>query len=145
MSIEYGYAEGDVCGRGGCEGVIHVERTEPCSCHINPPCFACVEAPAICNVCGWDEREDPTCVRDYDTLVYGGYGLAFTPIVKKRVLDSTKIDYAIHGHSGSSQKCVGVYPEGTTRAEVEHRVRGTFGGRFEQFGNGTFTYIAYTD
>jgi hypothetical protein len=39
----------------------------------------------------------------------------------------------------------GVYPEGTTQAEVEKEVRGTFGGRFNSFGNGHFEYVAYTD
>lgn len=62
-----------------------------------------------------------------------------------RPLDPTKIDYRIRSHSSSSQICEGVYPEGTTKAEVEARVRGTFGGRFESFGNGRFKYIAYTD
>lgn len=39
----------------------------------------------------------------------------------------------------------GVYPAGTTQAEVEAVVAGTFGGRFESFGDGKFDYIAYTD
>jgi len=30
-------------------------------------------------------------------------------------------------------------------ATVESVVKGTFGGRFEQFGGGKFKYIAYTD
>ena len=48
-------------------------------------------------------------------------------------------------HTGFSQICEGVYPKGTTMAEVEKKVRGSFGGRFEHFGNGKFKYIAYTD
>lgn len=64
---------------------------------------------------------------------------------KKRVLDPTKIDYRIEGHTSASQKVIGVYPEGTSSAEVEKKVKGTFGGRFERFGGGHFTYIAYTD
>lgn len=59
--------------------------------------------------------------------------------------DKKQIKYRIYSHSGSSQKCVGTYPEGATRAEVEERVKGTFGGRFETFGDGAFVYIAYTD
>ncbi len=65
--------------------------------------------------------------------------------INPRPLDPRKIDYRIHAHSGSSQRCEGVYPDGTTREEVERCVRGTFGGRFERFGGGTFSYIAYTD
>lgn len=61
------------------------------------------------------------------------------------MVDNTKINYVVHHHSNSSQKYIGTYSEGTTREEIERQVRGTFGGRFEQFGDGTFTYIAYTD
>ena len=48
-------------------------------------------------------------------------------------------------HTGFSQICEGVYPKGTTMAEVEKKVRGSFGGRFEYFRDGKFKYIAYTD
>lgn len=62
-----------------------------------------------------------------------------------RPLDDTTIDYQIKVHTNSSQICEGVYPEGTTQDEVRAKVNGTFGGRFEQFGNGRFKFIAYTD
>jgi len=39
----------------------------------------------------------------------------------------------------------GVYPEGTTQAEVRAKVDGTFGGRFNYFRNGKFEFVAYTD
>ena len=39
----------------------------------------------------------------------------------------------------------GVYPEGMTKEQVREKVKGSFGGRFESFGNGKFKYIAYTD
>jgi hypothetical protein len=71
---------------------------------------------------------------------------------KPRPLDPRKIDYRIKSHSNSSQLCEGVYPvgdspeaEASVRAEVEMRCRGTFGGRFQSFGNGKFSYVAYTD
>ena len=60
-------------------------------------------------------------------------------------LDPTKIDYRIKTHTNSSQICEGVYPEGTTREDVEKLVKGTFGGRFVYFEGGKFKYIAYTD
>lgn len=47
-------------------------------------------------------------------------------------------------HTAFSQMCESVYPEGTTREEVEMRVRGSFGGRFVYFVDGKFKYIAYT-
>lgn len=43
----------------------------------------------------------------------------------------------------------GVYPQSgddaADRAAVEAIVKGTFGGRFKRFGNGSFEYVAYTD
>ncbi|MCO3773816.1 hypothetical protein FA127_29200 [Pseudomonas aeruginosa] len=50
-------------------------------------------------------------------------------------------------HSGASMIKKGVFPIGTSRAEVEKAVIGTFGGRFEYFNEekGQFKYIAYTD
>ena len=56
-----------------------------------------------------------------------------------------KIRFRIERHSVSSQKCIGTYPEGSTREDVEKLVTGTFGGRLERFGAGHFVYIAYTD
>lgn len=66
---------------------------------------------------------------------------------KPRVLNRSQIDYRIETHSNSSQKCIGVFPIGTSREEVRKRVDGTFGGRFEKFDDktGDFIFIAYTD
>jgi hypothetical protein len=64
---------------------------------------------------------------------------------KRRELDPSKIDYHVYSHTNSSQRCEGVYPDGTTKAQILERVKGTFGGRFTHFGNGKFEYIAYTD
>ncbi len=45
--------EGQACTETGCDGTLEVEDvSENCSCHINPPCQACVEAPLTCNICG---------------------------------------------------------------------------------------------
>jgi hypothetical protein len=60
-------------------------------------------------------------------------------------LDPTKIDYRNKMHSGSSMIKEGVYPPGTTEAEVRAVVDGTFGGHFEYFRDGKFKFIAYTD
>jgi hypothetical protein len=56
-----------------------------------------------------------------------------------------KIEYRVKEHTGSSQLCEGTYPVGTTRDEVAARVRGSWGGRFLHFGDGKFSYVAYTD
>ena len=62
-----------------------------------------------------------------------------------RPLDASKVDWHSKPHTNSSMIKEGVYPEGLSSAEVEEKVRGTFGGRFEYFGKGKFKYIAYTD
>ncbi|WP_105446887.1 hypothetical protein [Pseudomonas paraeruginosa] len=144
---ELGYEEGSICNRGGCEGVIELERVENCSCHISPPCAAHTSADMCCPDCGWRAADDPLCVREIHTIILdiGGYG-AFLES-KPRVLDPTKIDWTWEPHSGASMIKKGVFPIGTSRAEVEKSVIGTFGGRFEYFNEekGQFKYIAYTD
>lgn len=62
-----------------------------------------------------------------------------------RTLDATRIDFHELPHSNSTMLKRGVYPAGTTRQQVEELVSGTFGGRFESFGEGKFVYVAYTD
>ena len=139
---EVNYEAGQVCGRRGCKGVIDQHATDSCcSCHINPPCSYCTTPREFCEECGW-EAQDDLVVQAEGTIYF-----APVPFVEKvrRVLDPSKIDYTISMHSNSSQKVEGVFPSGTTRQEIEAKVKGTFGGRFEHFGGGKFTYIAYTD
>lgn len=136
------YEEGDKCPECH-EGTLEYVRQGSCTCHISPPCSACVDKVLECTVCGY-QPEEP----EYkDVPVTSPQLGAFISQreYKPRPLDNSKIDYRIKMHTGFSQICEGVYPEGTTRAEVEKKVRGSFGGRFEHFGNGEFKYIAYTD
>lgn len=49
--------EGDVCAECGA-GKMKYERDGGCSCHIAPPCSACVEAKLTCTKCGWRPNED---------------------------------------------------------------------------------------
>lgn len=60
-------------------------------------------------------------------------------------LDNTKVSWRAAPHTNSSMIKEGVYPLQLSSAEVEREVRGTFGGRFLQFGDGKFKYVAYTD
>jgi hypothetical protein len=46
--------DGDKCLTPNCTGTIGMKAVENCSCHISPPCSACVEAPFECKVCGWE-------------------------------------------------------------------------------------------
>ena len=53
--------EGDKCLEKDCVGYFEFIRDEPCSCHISPPCSACVDAPLVCNECGYSpEDEEPS-------------------------------------------------------------------------------------
>ena len=129
--------EGDKCPER-CGGVLAYPKVENCSCHISPPCGACTNNLLTCPVCGWVE-DGP----DYhDIKVAPGL---YVREYKPRPLCNAKIDYRTKVHSNSSMIREGVYPEGTTQEEVRAVVNGTFGGRFEQFGNGRFKFIAYTD
>lgn len=47
--------EGDECECGGRFAYI---RQRSCSCHISPPCSACVDAPLICDACGAYANEE---------------------------------------------------------------------------------------
>lgn len=141
-----GIFEGDICGRNGCNGVIALLETDGCcSCHINPPCGYCTTPREYCPECDWEASGELKCSN------LNGFHVRYVPKTniyvgwKRRELDKTKIDYHILSHTNSSQICEGVYPDGTTMGEVERIVAGTFGGRFEYFGNGKFKYIAYTD
>lgn len=43
--------EGDACKVDGCDGVYHFPPVENCSCHISPPCGACVDNNLVCDHC----------------------------------------------------------------------------------------------
>ncbi len=48
-----GTAEGEVCGRDGCAGVIELTPVDDCACHISPPCFQHENQTFCCPVCEW--------------------------------------------------------------------------------------------
>jgi hypothetical protein len=135
-----GFCEGDRCGRNLCDGIIIYRKVENCSCHISPPCSACVEPRGECPTCGWDERND-VVINDYRCSINKSGIISST----LRELDKTKVDWHSKNHTHFSMICEGCYPPGTTKDKVLELVKGTFGGRFESFGNGKFRYIAYTD
>lgn len=138
-----GYEVGDVCGRSGCAGVIaEAPREGCCSCHISPPCASCTEPREYCPECDWQAKDDEEPINDY--LVRPNHRAEWGKW-RPRPLDPTKIDYRTHPHTHFTQICEGVCPTGTTQREVEEKVRGTFGGRFERWTGSTFRYVAYTD
>jgi len=59
--MHMGYPEeGDKCPTKDCNRTLAYPKVEGCSCHINPPCSACVDNLLACPECKWeeDERED---------------------------------------------------------------------------------------
>lgn len=136
------YEEGDKCPECN-QGILHYPPVHNCTCHISPPCSACTDRQLECDKCGY-QPEEPDYKDLLVTPILNGIGISMREH-KPQPLDNTKIDYRVKMHTGFSQICEGVYPIGTTMKEVEEKVRGSFGGRFEHFGNGKFKYIAYTD
>lgn len=140
---EWGYEEGSICNRKGCKGIIDEHpKDHGCSCHINPPCSSCTEPRAYCPECEWEER-DERYINDFVVQVERSTGnyKSWEP----RPLDPSKISWHSKSHTHFSMIKEGVYPESATYADVLKEVEGTFGGRFDYFGNGKFKYIAYTD
>lgn len=139
---QLGYNAGETCNRNGCNGVITEHETDlTCSCHVSPPCSYCTDSRDYCPKCGWDGREDQIEQQSKVKVepLFNFKSKTFHD------LDKTKIDWIYEHHTHFSMIKKGVYPIGTTEKEVYEEVKGTFGGRFEQFGNGTFKFIAYTD
>jgi len=50
------YQEGDCCPEERCIGHMYYPDVENCSCHINPPCNACVDRELECDECGWADE-----------------------------------------------------------------------------------------
>lgn len=49
--MQEGKNEGEVCNVDGCEGIIQYPKVINCSCHISPPCSACVDNELTCTEC----------------------------------------------------------------------------------------------
>jgi len=52
------YDEGSKCKFTDCNGTIELEKVENCSCHIDPPCQACIDTRLVCSECGWNPDEE---------------------------------------------------------------------------------------
>ncbi len=51
-TLKLGTEENDQCNLDACDGVMVYPPVENCSCHINPPCSACVANILTCDKCG---------------------------------------------------------------------------------------------
>ena len=54
----HGETDGDRCNRDGCTGVIELTPLDNCSCHIDAPCYACMNRLFHCPACGWEACHD---------------------------------------------------------------------------------------
>ncbi len=80
----------------------------------HPPCGACTSTYLFCPLCDWTSDADE---------------------VTDRIL------YSLHPIDNLSERIVGMYPDGCTKAEVYQMIRSADGGRFESFGDGKFEYV----
>lgn len=49
--------EGDTCPE--CEkGTMALPPVVGCTCHISPPCGACISNPLTCDTCGYEEESE---------------------------------------------------------------------------------------
>lgn len=59
MTMDGYLEEGDFCPE--CRGtqlyLLEYIRVNSCSCHINPPCSSCVDAPLLCPECHFNADE----------------------------------------------------------------------------------------
>ena len=51
--------EGSPCPNDTCSGKMELSEIIGCTCHINPPCSACVDAGYECNQCHWESNPAP--------------------------------------------------------------------------------------
>lgn len=154
---ELGYLRGDICGRGDCSGVIDEgEKEGSCSCHIHPPCGYCTTDTAYCPECGWEPSDDIKPVDpEIEKRNQEYYQRENEKWQKRRDLFEakfqgkepiTELEIRCEPHTHFTQIQRGVFPKGTqTKASIESKVKGTFGGRFNLFSDYRFEYVAYTD
>jgi hypothetical protein len=154
-----GLTKGEICNRNGCGGIIDEHPKEgSCSCHINPPCGYCTTDTSYCPVCEWCPDDDVVPVDpEVQKRQQEAYAADNERWQKQRESfynklagkePITELEIIHQGHTHFSQKLIGVFPPNSiTGSEIEEKVKGTFGGRFEYFNkeHGKFSYIAYTD
>ncbi len=158
--MELGVCKDDVCNRYGCIGIISEHEKEGgCSCHISPPCGYCTTDTAYCPVCEWSGEEEKREYEskqlklskeqeDYYKKEREQFAAARELFYKRYRGEEPpeKLEIRHESHTHFSMKVIGVFPNKTeTRESLLPKVRGTFGGRFERFGDYYFEYIAYTD
>ena len=130
--------EGDPCPQCGESTVKEIEN---CSCHISPPCSACVDALLFCRKCGW---EDEPIKYEPSTVSVEPY----KHVQSTRDLGNGKriLNYQMDSNSGSTMVYTGYYEGDVTWADIIGCFGdGTFGHRLGVLHNGYFKYTKITD
>lgn len=65
-------SEGSWCFLDGCKGTMQWTREigSSCSCHINPPCQACVDMKIVCTSCSFvpQDEDEFALQKDFNVL-----------------------------------------------------------------------------
>jgi hypothetical protein len=143
------YEEGDDCPECA-RGVLEYPKIRGCSCHINPPCSACVDQRLVCDSCGWEEPEPERRIPS-DSEVES-YRKWMQDVEEARTRGHIlpgggrifNVDY--DSSSGSTMVFTGRYEGDVTAKEIfEHIGDGSFGHRGPTLWNGRFSYTKITD
>lgn len=119
---------------------------ENCSCHIAPPCDACVSNPLRCKSCGW-EYEAPSRAL-VPTDICGIFSVIYPNRRKIHVFKhgGRIMDWDYDSSSGSTMEYHGKYNGPVTNEDIlEYFGSGTFGHRGPFLHGGRFTFTKITD
>lgn len=127
------------------EGEMYFPKVTGCSCHIHPPCSACVDNKLTCKSCGW-EFDPPPPEHAYR---YEGPGITGSYVKRPSVeLGEGKriFDFDYDSSSGSTMHYTGKCTPNVTPADIlAYFGRGTFGHRGPHIHNGNFSFTKITD
>lgn len=145
MVTEVGLLEGEVCNRGGCQGIMkEVDDGSSCSCHINPPCGHCVDMLYYCPVCG-AETEPPEPIKYESSPSVFSYKWE-TPQERFAKLPLGVFDYVTIPGKYYWMEYWGRYPDSMSAAEILAKFNTCFGYKWiKPPCNGEFHIKVYTD
>jgi hypothetical protein len=133
------YDEGSPCPYG-CGGTLYYPPVTNCSCHINPPCSACISVKLTCNQCGEEFRE----VEENNSTSFKPHKIERP----SRDFGNGKriFDYGYDSSSGSTMVYTGRYEGDVTPQDIlSFFGSGTFGHRGPSMHNGRFSFTKITD
>ena len=132
--------EGCPCPKD-CGGMLYYPLVENCSCHINPPCAACISVKLTCNECGEEFRKAEKSFYIYPWALPQREKPSHDLGSGKRIFD-----YSYDGRSGSTMVYQGRYEGDVSPQDIIKLFGdGTFGHRGPSMYNGRFTYTKITD